>query len=77
MPRKLELDFTRGIAVNLMILSHIGVFLFITLRNLGFPSKSNTKSNSIPDILFNLASNTKIFNTVGVLRITYFLYLLG
>ena len=40
MSRIVELDFTRGVAVNLMILSHMGVFLFLTLKNLGNKEKS-------------------------------------
>ena len=69
MSRIIELDFTRGVAVNLMILSHMGVFLFLTLKNLGNTEKSlkflaSTKSN-------------KIFNIIGVFAHTLFLLLVG
>jgi uncharacterized membrane protein len=65
MSRIIELDFTRGIAVNLMILSHIGIFLFITLKNL-----------KISDSFLNTNSN-KVFSTLGVFAHTLFLLLVG
>jgi uncharacterized membrane protein len=69
MSRILELDFTRGIAVNLMILSHIGVFLFITLKNMPTSNSNN--------FLLTGKSSVKLFHTIGVFAHTLFLILVG
>jgi uncharacterized membrane protein len=69
MSRIIELDFTRGIAVNLMILSHMGVFLFLTIKNL-------EKSDRPLKFLESTKSN-KIFNSIGVFAHTLFLLLVG
>ena len=69
MSRIVELDFTRGIAVNLMILSHMGVFLFLTIKNLD-------KSESSLKFLASTKSN-KIFHSIGVFAHTLFLLLVG
>ena len=69
MSRIIELDFTRGIAVNLMILSHIGVFLFLTIKNL---EKTNTPLKFLASTKTN-----KIFHSIGVFAHTLFLLLVG
>ena len=69
MSRIIELDFTRGIAVNLMILSHIGVFLFITLNNL--------EKTTIVNYLSKNFKTSNIFHTIGVFAHTLFLILVG
>lgn len=69
MSRIIELDFTRGIAVNLMILSHIGVFLFITLNNL--------KKTNIVNYFSKNFKTLNIFHTIGVFAHTLFLILVG
>ncbi len=66
MSRILELDFTRGLAVNLMVLSHLGVFFFITLKNM--------KSNNF---FLKGSKSLEIFHTLGVLAHTVFIILVG
>jgi uncharacterized membrane protein len=69
MSRVLELDFTRGIAVNLMILSHMGVFFFIILKNLPKNKSTNYFLKSLTGL--------KMFNTLGLFAHTLFLILVG
>ena len=65
MSRIVELDFTI-VAVNLMILSHMGVFLFLTLKS------GNTENHCV------YTKSNKIFNSIGVFaHLVFFFYLLS
>ena len=61
--RILEIDFTRGIAVLLMIIAHIGMFGLITVKNLG---------NKI-----NLNTSAIMFDGIGTIAHTLFILLVG
>ncbi len=69
MSRIIELDFTRGVAVFLMILSHLAVFMNIGLRNIE-PDKS-------AEILKVSNQRVKFFHKMGVLAHTIFIILVG
>jgi uncharacterized membrane protein len=62
--RILEIDFTRGIAVVFMIISHIGMFGIITLNNI---MKNQTVSGS----------TAMIFGGIGTIAHTLFILLVG
>lgn len=61
--RILEIDFTRGIAVLLMIIAHIGMFGLITFKN--FDKKINLNSSAI------------MFDGIGTIAHTLFILLVG